>query len=110
MKKRTCEDLPPDSEGQEKENKQTEADEQTSTRFHKALPRRHASIPLRTFEVRVDPASFHPPFLCTLLELHRTTGTLKAEPFGQFVPQQFEGGGEPLSPRPSLPTPTLRAP
>lgn len=58
----------PNSEGQEKKNKQTEADEQTSTQFHKVLPRRHASIPLRTFEVRVDPASFRRP--PTPLPLH----------------------------------------
>lgn len=62
MKKRTCEDLPPDSEGQEKKtNRLKRMNRRQSTRFHKALPRRHASIPLRTFEVRVDPAPFHPP-------------------------------------------------
>lgn len=46
--------------------------------------------PLWTFDMWVDPASFRP--FCTLLELHWTMGTLKARPFGLFVPQWVQLG------------------
>lgn len=98
MKKRTCENLPPDSEEQEKKtNRLKRMNRRQPDSTKRSLDGTHRSPSER---LRCELIRLHftpPPFLCTLLELHRTTGTLKAEPFGQFVPQQFErGGGAPL--------------